>query len=125
MTAAPEPVERVTRYEVSCVPEDHDDADLFTVTVQYRGNGRWAVQRGEHRFLGADGTWSTTFGWNREPVTDEEIAAFEAGYQAWLDAHRFDEETARRLAREAAPKLTIRGYTVADVLAEYAKERGK
>lgn len=123
MTPIPEPTERVTRYEVSCVPEDHVDADMFTVTVQYRGNGRWAVQRGEHRFLGADGTWSLAFGWDREPVTDEEIAAYENAHQAWLDAHRFDEETARRLAREAASKITIRGYTAADALADYAKER--
>lgn len=112
------PTRRVTRYSVSCLPEDHIDADVFAVTVAYRGNGRWAVQRGEHRFYGADGKWSTVFGWDREPVTDEEQAAYEAGYRAWLDAHRFDEETALRLADEAAPNVRVNGFTVADALAE-------
>lgn len=41
----------------------------------------------------------------------------------WLAAHRFDLDTALKLAREAAPHVTVNGRTVADALtrAEAAK----
>jgi hypothetical protein len=97
-----EPTVRPTRYAVSCVPEGYVEGDMFMVLVEYRGNDRWAVtNRG--RSLSADGTWSWGYrgpGSDREPVTDEEHAAYEAGYEAWVAEHRFDEETALRLARQ-------------------------
>lgn len=122
MTAdLPEPTVRVTRYEVSCLPEELSDAYAgnFTITVEYRGEGLWGVFHGEHRKLGADGTWSWGYRWqggDREPVTDEERDDYERGRQEWLRAHRFDEETALRLAREAAPHIKLRHFTVADAL---------
>lgn len=127
MGDVPEPTVRVTRYEVSCLPEDLSDAwaGNFTVTVEYRGEGLWSVSQGEHRKLGADGTWSWGYRWQegtREPVTDEERDDYERGRGEWLAAHRFDEETALRLAREAAPLLKIRDFTVADALAEAVAE---
>lgn len=116
-----EPQVRVTRYEVSCIPEDNDDSGVFTITVQYRGEGRWGVFRGEHRQLGADGLWSWGYEWpggDREPATDEERDDYARGEEAWRDAHRFDLETALTLAKQAAPKLTVNGWTVDQVLAD-------
>ena len=127
MTDVPEPTVRVTRYEVSCLPEDLSDAwaGNFTVTVEYRGEGLWSVSQGEHRKIGADGTWSWGYRWqggNREPVTDEERDDYERGREEWLAAHRFDEETALRLARDAAPHIRLRDLTVADALASASSE---
>jgi hypothetical protein len=31
------PEVRITRFEVSCLPETHPEADLFTLDVEYRG----------------------------------------------------------------------------------------
>lgn len=100
---------RPTRYEVSCLPETHIDAGHFTVTVEYRGRDRWAVlQRGR---------WclSTTGEWGYESIPSERT-------DEWLAAHRFDLDTALRLAREQAPRMTVNGHTVTDVLALAAKE---
>jgi hypothetical protein len=117
MSEIPDPEVRVTRYEVSCLPEGDTDADAHTLTVEYRGGGLWAVKtRGA--CLNADGVKSWGHHWEdgREPVTDEELRAHEASRQAWLDAHRFDEETALQIARKAAPAMTCMGHTVADAL---------
>jgi hypothetical protein len=102
----PEPTVLPTTYVVSCLPEGHDDRFTYTVRVQYRGDGRYAVRFGL-RFYSTDGTWEY------EPDFDEDSAA-EA---LWLKAHRFDHDTALRLARELASTLTYRGLSVADVLA--------
>jgi hypothetical protein len=105
--AVNEPEVRVTRYEVSCIPQENINALHFTATVEWRGHGRWAVLRlGE--CLGADGEW------DYEPRTS-------AREDDWLDTHRFDLNTALQLAKEAAPKLTVNGWTVDDVLAEIAR----
>jgi hypothetical protein len=119
----PDPTVKPVKYRVSCVPEDGPDADLFTLCVEYREAGRWAVTNGSRHYA-ADGTISFGFGWDREPVTDAEIDAFERGHQAWLAVHRFDEDTALRIAREQAPLMRYRDYTVQDALdtaAESAK----
>lgn len=102
MIEIPEPTERVTRYEVSCLPPDHIDAPHFTITVEWRGGDLWAVCR-FRECLGTDGEW------DYEPSpsnrTDE-----------WKNNHRFDLASALALAQAAAPKMTVNGYTVADVL---------
>ena len=91
-----------TRYSVSALPPDHCEAGHFTIEVEWRGAGRWAVCR--HRMcLGTDGEWDF------ESVPTERA-------EKWLAAHRFDLHTAMRLAREAAPGLTVNGFTVADVI---------
>lgn len=119
MTTIPEPEIRATRYLVSCLPETHPDADLFTLTVEYRGDGRWAVRlRGA--YFDADGNRSWGSPGDREPVTDEEIAADNAACDDWLARHRFDEKGARALAGRLAPTLQYCGYTVADALARSA-----
>lgn len=101
----PEPTVQPTGYVVSCLPEGHDERFTYTIQVRHTGHGRFAVKHGI-RFYGTDGTWTY------EPDFDEDDAA-EA---AWLAAHRFELDTALRLAKELAPTLTYRGRTVADAL---------
>jgi hypothetical protein len=117
MSEIPEPEVRVTRYEVSCLPEDDINAPAYTLAVEYRGDSRWAVKTGG-ACLNANGAKSWGHHWEdgREPVTEEELAAHEVSRQAWLDAHRFDEETALAVARKFAPTMTCMGHTVADAL---------
>jgi hypothetical protein len=120
-----DPEVRAVRYWVSCIPEDLTDfGDVFTVVVEYCGQGLWSVTNRGIRHLGADGTWSQGYRGpfsDREPVTPEEHHELERRYEQWLSLHRFDKETALRLARAAAPKLTVRNLTAAEALAEYAR----
>lgn len=109
MSTIPEPAVQATGYVVSCLPEGHIDRWTFTVQVKYAGNGLFAVRHGI-RHYGTDSAWSY------EPDFDEDDAA----EQAWMAEHRFDHDTALRLARELAPTLTYRGWTVADALASPA-----
>lgn len=95
---------QVTRYAVSCLPEDHELYPHMSLTVEYRGDGLWAVIDQPY-CLGSDGEWS--YEMRPSERTDE-----------WIKTHRFDEETAKRLAREAAPHMQVNGYTVTDVLKE-------
>lgn len=109
MNNTPQAVVQATEYTVSCIPEDNINSFSFGLTVRYRGGGRWAVQRGEHACLGADGTWA------------DGVKPYDRG-DDWLAAHRFDLDTALRLAKDAAPHVTVNGYTVADVLAMAARQ---
>ncbi|MGW6741707.1 hypothetical protein ACWGDX_13430 [Streptomyces sp. NPDC055025] len=102
----PELTVQPTGYVVTCLPEGHDDRWTFTIQVRYSGHDQWAIKHGI-RHYGTDGTWSY------EPDFDEDDKA-EA---KWLAAHRFDHDTALKLARELAPTLTYRGVSVADALA--------
>lgn len=106
----PEPVARPTRYAVSCLPEDGIDSHVFEITVEYRGQDRWAVKR-HSQVLGADGAWD----WEMRPSEREDD---------WLDSHRFDLDTALRLAKEQAPLVTVNGHTVADALRMAEQRRG-
>ncbi|MGW2520492.1 hypothetical protein ACWC09_26455 [Streptomyces sp. NPDC001617] len=81
-------VSRPTRYEVNLVPEHADPGGSFAITVEYRGDDRWAVLQNS-LCLGTDGHW------------DRERVSSERG-QAWLDAHRFDLTTALRVAEQQA-----------------------
>jgi hypothetical protein len=93
--STPKVTTTATRYAVSALPADHIDADVFTITVEYRSMGDgWCVFR-FGRSLDAAGKW---------------------GYEYT----RFDLETALRLAEQMAPKLTVNGHSVADVLARAA-----
>ena len=104
MSASLEPVARATRYTVNCLPETADgDEHVFEITVEYRGRDRWAVTR-HGSCLGTDGRWD----YEMRPSEREDD---------WLATHRFDLDTALQLAKEAAPKVTVNGYTVADALA--------
>jgi hypothetical protein len=90
-----------TAYEVSCLPAA-DEFDLWTIRVELRGHGRWSVRHNAKTF-GVDGMWS--FG----PRDDEDATA-------WVTEHRFDLDTALRLAQEHAPRVRVNGMTPADVL---------
>lgn len=106
----PDPDVQPTGYVVSCLPEGHDDRWAFTIQVKYTGNNLFAVRHGI-RDYGTDGTWNYEPGWPEHGI-DESVA--------WLAAHRFDHDTALRLARELAPTLVYRGRSVADALRDTA-----
>jgi hypothetical protein len=86
-----EPYVRPTRYEVNLVPETDDPGGIYAITVDYRGDDRWAVLR-HSLCLDAAGRW------------DREWTSSERG-EEWLTAHRFDLETALRLAEEQAADI--------------------
>lgn len=101
--AAITPTIRPTQFEVSLLPEDDINYRVFVVTVEARGADRWAVVR-HRQCLGVDGEWS----WESIPSEREDD---------WLAAHRFDLETAKRLAAEAAPGINVNGMTAVEALA--------
>jgi len=86
-----QPVVRATRYLVTCVPEHRDPGGYRGVTVEYRGDERWAILH-YALCLGTDGRWARE---RQSSERDEE----------WLATHRFDLATARRLAEEQAKDL--------------------
>jgi hypothetical protein len=81
---------------------------MFALTVERTAPDRWAVRRGQ-RCLNADG------GWDWESIPSERT-------DEWLAEHRFDESTALALARDAAPKVTVNGWTVGRANAEWWRE---
>jgi hypothetical protein len=99
----PEPEVRVTRYAVSCLPEGDINARHYMLTVEYRGRGLWAVMDGPFAF-DAEGRKD----YEPQPSSREDD---------WLARYRFDLDTAREIAKRAAPLMTVNGHTVADALA--------
>jgi hypothetical protein len=95
--------EMPTTYTVSVVPADDIHASTFDITVEHRGRGLWAVCW-FGRCLTADGDWD----FEPSPSGREDD---------WLAAHRFDLQTALRLAREAAPNIRVNGLTAREVAA--------
>jgi hypothetical protein len=89
--------EQATEYCVSVAPLDDYDGYEYGITVAWRAADRWAVIR-HGRCLGTDGRW------DYESIPSERE-------DDWLAAHRFDLPTALRLAREAAPGITVNGRT--------------
>lgn len=87
----------ITQYLVTVFPGPSINSPVYDVTVERRAPGRWAVCR-LSRCLGADGVWD----YEPNPSSREDD---------WLAAHRFDLDTALRLAAEAAPKVTVNGMT--------------
>lgn len=99
-----EPIVRATRYEVSILPEDDVNYRLYAVQVQRRPDGKWmVVSKAMDACYGLDGVWA------------DGVKPYGRG-DDWVRAHRFDEATALRLAREAAPSVTVNGITAAQVL---------
>jgi len=110
-----ETFQRITEYKVSVFPDKManskdmlaaEEADTWSLTVAWRGRDKWAVMTGMRRCLGTDGKWD----WEPSPSNREDD---------WLATHRFDLETALRLAAEHAPKVTINGLTALDILAKH------
>lgn len=103
-----------TTYTVSLLPFDHIDSGIFSITVEKRSEGRWAVLH--HSWcLGADGEWD----YEMQPSSREDD---------WLATHRFDLDTAIALAKKAAPDLTVNGRSAGSVAEAHrdkmAKEAG-
>lgn len=92
-----------TRYTVNLLPETDINSHVFEITVEYRGNGRWAVLR-HGQCLDQYGVWE----YELRPSEREED---------WIATHRFDLDTALRLAKEAAPGVMVNGLTAAGALA--------
>ena len=99
--------EVVTEIMVTALPPDHDEAAMFAVWVQWRGDDRYAVSRwsqsSANRVLDADGVWV----WEPRPSEREEDV---------IALTRFGRDTALRMAHEAAPRVTVNGWTPAKVL---------
>lgn len=105
---APTAHARPSEYVVCALPENHPNYYEFTLRVVRRAPGQWAVCRFS-RCLGADGLWD----FEPSDRSDE-----------WKATHRFDLSTALRLAQEAAPTITVNGWTVQEALAEVDEPRG-
>jgi hypothetical protein len=104
--AGPAPEVRVTRYEVSCIPEDHETRHSLTIAVEYRGRGKWAVLNALY-CLSASGEWD----YEMRPSERED---------EWLAAHRFNLEAALEMAEREAPLMRVNGWTVPQILADIA-----
>lgn len=91
-------------YEFSCLPDTHPGRWHFTIRVERRGPGAWAVVRPSGFVLSREGTWD--FEPQPSSRTDE-----------WIAANRFRYHEAFLLAEQWAPKLTVMGHTVEDALA--------
>lgn len=100
MTGVPEPTVRVASYIVSCLPEDTHNWDI---TVAYRGDAQWAVVRDNTFCLSAAGTW------DYEHIPGERR-------DEWLAGHRFDVDTALKLAREQAQLVRVAGLNAQQAL---------
>lgn len=90
----------VSRYTITAAPEGRDEyTSHFEVTVdrgvQMDGSVQWAV-RWMGRCVNRRGEWSY------EPIPSSRT-------DRWLKAHRFDLETALRLAEKVAPEITLNG----------------
>jgi hypothetical protein len=92
-----------TRYDVSCLPDDHSERHHFIVSVEHRGGDRWAVC-----WLGRCADRAGVFAYESIPSGREE---------EWLETHRFDLNTALDIAAGIAIRLKCNGVSVADVLA--------
>lgn len=99
-----------TRYTVNLLPETNPHGHVFEITVEYRGHGTWAILY-HGQCLSQDGEW------------DYELRPSEREDE-WIAAHRFDLDTALRLAMEAAPGVTVNGITAADALARFTARGG-
>ena len=92
---------RPTRYEASLLPESNINYPAYVVGIEYRGAGLWSVVR-HGECLDTDGRWS----WESRPSERED---------EWIAAHRFNLDTALRLARQAAPHVRVGPRTAADI----------
>jgi hypothetical protein len=98
-----------TKYDVSILPRDDINRSAWSITVEYRGNDKYAVLIRGHWCLSRDGTSEI------EPVRDDRT-------DEWLADHRFSLDEALRLAVEHAPNVRCNGKTAVELL-EWLRER--
>jgi hypothetical protein len=110
MSTPPKPgtvaYQRTTQYAVSCLPEDDDEGFSWLITVEYRGRQLWAVKN-RGRCLSRAGQW---------------VGEIRDHDDAWEAEHRYALDEALELARDWAPRITVMGRTVADLLAWRAEQ---
>lgn len=105
---SPEAHVRATEYTVSCLPASDVNAYLFTLTVEERSEGRWAVCRNSSCY-------------DREGRREHERIPSERRAE-WLARFRFPLEEALEIAKRLAPTITVNGYTVSDALTGSVEE---
>ena len=110
----PEVYEMATEYVISILPPDFsevcpDSRHHWELQVAWRGDGKWAVLNGVF-CLGSDGCWD----WEPRPSGRED---------GWLVTHRFSLDEALRLAREAAPSVSVNGHSATDELERYERRK--
>jgi hypothetical protein len=98
-----------TKYDVSVLPRDDINRSAWSITVEYRGNDKYAVLIRGHLCLSRDGTSEI------EPVRDDRT-------DEWLAEHRFSLDEALRLAVEHAPNVRCNGKNAVELL-EWLSER--
>lgn len=87
---------------VTVMPLDHPNAQVWSLTVAWRGRGRYAVLR-HSMALSRSGTW------DYECVPSERE-------DEWLADHRFEYGEAVRLAIAHAPHVVVNGMSASQVL---------
>ena len=102
MNKIPEANVRATVYEVCCLPVEWQSRRHFTVTVEHRGEDRWAVLADGFCFDADRQRCYEGLSSNRSPD--------------FLRRYRFTLEDALALAKRIAPTLKVGRYTVADAL---------
>ena len=95
---------QATRYEACALPPNYRAWRLFALTIEYRGEGKWAVLNHFGYCYDADGEIEY------EPSTSNRDDEFLARF-------RFSLDQALAIARRLAPKVTVNRFTVADALA--------
>jgi hypothetical protein len=83
-----------TRYEVTVLPLDFEEGYYWTIVVEYRGYGLYAIIHDMHVY-GKDGTWDID---SRTMAREDE---------EWRLAHRFPLDEALEIARKLAPVISI------------------
>lgn len=101
--------QRVTQYVVSAIPEGLcPDGFHWDLTVEWRGEDRWAVMWHGYAFNGKGRT-----DYERQPSSRTD---------AWKRAHYFPEAEALQLAHKFAPTVKVNGLLPADLVARHGKE---
>lgn len=100
---------RTTEVSYCALPEDDINAYQLTVTVSWRGDGRYAVMHRNY-CLGADGEW------------DYESTPSERADE-WKATHRFSFDEACALAEAAALTVTCNGLNAEAMLAWVERRR--
>jgi len=108
----PDPLEitvEATQYTITpAALRDTYDGSVWSVTVEYRGKGKWAVLN-VGRTLTVDGDWEE----EPRPSSREDN---------YLARCRFELEDALRLAQEVLPTVRWNGMTPADVVARHRSD---
>lgn len=98
-----------TRYTVTCLPHNHPEAYHYSLTLEFRGQGKWAVCRDGECYNPVTGKF------DYESLPSERAAE-------WKRQHRFTLQDARKYATQLAPTLTVNGHTVDDAIAMWSDQ---